>query len=333
MSPTLNPVLGRELTERLRGLRAFVALAVFVLILTLTAFLVFTGAESASSFDLAARTRVGRLMFETVLLIMTVLVLFFVPGLTAGAVAGERERQTLATMQVTMLRPRSILFGKIAAALSYIVLMLIAALPVLAVAYVLGGIRVVDIARGILAVGLLAVALATMIVAISTFARRVQTATVLAYAFTALLVIAGPLAFGIGQILDARDVGENDVTIAPAGLLTLNPIVLVADLATGNSVADDTPLSAIVAGLAEAKADNDGRWWALFPDRPGRPDFFDVADDIRPGAPFEENFVGGRRPDGGLAAWVLSAGSMALLSAVLFWAASRRLRAPAEVER
>ena len=54
------------------------------------------------------------------MLMMVVLVLFFVPGLAAGAIAGERERQTLATLQVTLLRPRSILVGKIAAALAYL---------------------------------------------------------------------------------------------------------------------------------------------------------------------------------------------------------------------
>ena len=106
----------------------------FVLLLTLTAFLVFEGSQAASSaFDIGARTRSGRLVFESVVLIMTVLVLFFVPALCAGAIAGERERQTLATLQVTLLRPRSILLGKVVAALAYLVLLIVAALPVLGV--------------------------------------------------------------------------------------------------------------------------------------------------------------------------------------------------------
>ena len=44
----VNPVVGRELTERLRGLRAFVALSIFVSVLALTAFLVFEGSGAAT---------------------------------------------------------------------------------------------------------------------------------------------------------------------------------------------------------------------------------------------------------------------------------------------
>ncbi len=313
----LNPVVTREITERLRGLRAFVALSAFVLLLTLTAFLVFEGSQAASSaFDIGARTRSGRLVFESVVLIMTVLVLFFVPALCAGAIAGERERQTLATLQVTLLRPRAILVGKVVAALAYLVLLIVAALPVLGVAYVLGGLRVVDIGRAVLAVALMALLLAAVVVAVSTFARRVQTATVLAYGVTALLVIAGPLAFTVGEVLDARSDGDHQA--APAALLAASPVVLVADLASGNVTEGDGPLSSIRTGLLDAKERNGGSWFALFPDAPGE-GAGDVGDQ--------------RRPDGGVPAWLLSSLVMAALAAALFLAAARRLRTPADTER
>lgn len=314
----MNPVVGREVTERLRGLRAFVALSAFVLVLTLTAFLVYEAASvGAGSFDLAARTRVGRQVFESVILIMTILVLFFVPGLTAGAIAGERERQTLATLQVTLLRPRSILAGKIVAALAYLSLLIVAAMPVLAVAYLLGGIRVVDIVRGLAAVLLLSVLLAAMVVSISAFAKRVQTATVLAYAFTVVLVVAGPLAYGIASLLDAR-ADDGDRVAAPAVLLIVNPVVLVSDIGADLTRSDDGPLSAVRNGVEEAKQANDDKWFALFPDTPDNVGF---------------EFDPRGRPHTGPPAWLLSALSLAVLATVLFWGAARRLRAPAEVER
>jgi ABC-type transport system involved in multi-copper enzyme maturation permease subunit len=318
---TVNPVVGRELTERLRGLRAFVALSSFVLLLTLTAFLVFEGSGAANDGDLAARTSVGRLVFESVLLIMTALVLFFVPGLAAGALAGERERQTLATLQVTLLRPRSILAGKIVATLAYLLLLVIAALPVLAVAGVLGGIRVVDIGRGILGVIAVALLLATMVVAVSAFAKRVQTATILAYGFTALLLIAGPVLYGVAAVLDARTDGRGDVTAAPAFLLTMNPVALVADVGGGRIEGFDGPLSAIRDGLLEAKEENDGSWFALFPTVEG--EF----------ARFDGGAIADERDDGGAPMWLLAVASMTVVAAALFAGAARRLRTPAEVER
>ena len=314
----LNPVIGRELTERLRGFRAYLAVTVFVLALAVTMFLVFEASEgSASSFDLSARTGVGRLVFESVILIMTVLVLFFVPGLTAGAIAGERERQTLATLQVTLLRPRSIIAGKVVAALAYLLLLVVAALPVLAVSYLLGGIRLGDIALGVLSVATVAVLLATMVVAVSTFATRVQTATLLAYGFTAVLTVIGPLVWGIAAVLDQR---SSETVAPPAWLLTINPLALVADLGTGNRSGGDGPLTSIRQYLGEAKARNGGSWWAWFPE-PVNWSRVDAAS------------LAGRPLGGGPAAWVLSVISLSIVAAALSLLAVRRLRAPAETER
>ena len=316
---TVNPVIGRELTERLRGFRAFLAITTFVWVLALAMFLVFeANAGAADAFDLSARTGVGRLVFETVVLMMTVLVLFFIPGLTAGAVAGERERQTLATLQVTMLRTRSILFGKVAAALVFLLLMIVGALPVLAVSYLLGGIRIADIGMGVLAVFIVALLVATMVVAVSSFAKRVQTATLLAYGFTALLCFIGPLVYGILMLLDNRS--PDDENAAPAWIATINPFTLVADLGSGNRASGDGPLSAIREVLAEVKARNDNSWWAWFPRRVS----FNDVDEAR--------FAG--RPIGaGPAAWLLSTASLTLIAATLVALAIRRLRTPATVER
>jgi ABC-2 type transport system permease protein len=316
---SINPVIGRELTERLRGFKGFLAITIFVWVLALAMFLVFEAeAGTSSQFDLSSRTGVGRLVFETVLLIMAVLVLFFVPGLTAGAISGERERQTLATLQVTMLRTRSILLGKVIAALIFLLLMIVAALPVLAVSYLLGGIRIVDILRGVASVILVALLLAAMVVAVSSFARRVQTSTLLAYGFTAVLSVIGPFVWGLLMLLDNRNTGK--VAAAPAWLVTINPFTLVADLGSGNRTGGRGPLTTIREGVAEAKARNDGSWWAWFPSRVR---FTDV----------DEARAAGRPLGGGLPAWVLSTASLSLIALVLLLLAVRRLRTPAEAER
>ena len=319
MSVRMNPVLGRELKERVRGLRAFLIAAFFVAFLALTAFLVYEGNKvSASVFDLSRQTRLGRDPFDWVLFIMTLLVLFFVPGLLAGAVAGERERQTLLPLQVTMLRPRSIITGKVSAAIAFLALLIVTSMPVFAVAYLLGGIRVVDIVRGVGSILLMALLLAVMVVAISTFAKRVQSATLLSYGFTALLVVLGPLVYLTLGVLDARG-GGNDEVDPPAFLLTANPIVLVADMAA-DAPADDSggsssPLAAIDDGMASAKDQAGGAWFTWFPDE------------------FNNDFIVDDRSDDGVPAWVLSVASLGTLSIVMFVLAARRLRTPAEAER
>ncbi len=57
----LNPVLGRELKERVRGLRAFLTIGVFLGLLTATVWFVYIGNQGdAFGFDLERQTRLGR---------------------------------------------------------------------------------------------------------------------------------------------------------------------------------------------------------------------------------------------------------------------------------
>jgi len=330
MSLQLNPVIGRELKERVRGLRAFIAITVFVLVLVLTAFFVYESSKENNSnfgiFDIGRQTRIGRDLFEWILLVMTCLVLFFVPGLTAGAVAGERERQTLQPLQVTLLRPRSILIGKMIAAVAYLVLLIVAALPLMAMCSLLGGVRLVDIVRGTIGVILTAVALSAMVVCISTFAKRVQSATVLAYAFTVLLLASGPLAYGMASVLDARS--PHDQTQAPAFLLAINPIVMVSDLTASRTLTGDGPLTTVEREVAQAKTQNEG-WFDWFPDNFAQPNLPQPAV-FFPGQidnPAAESF------SLGTPAWTLAVTFLGAVTLILFLLAARRLRTPAEVER
>ena len=131
--------------------------------------------------------------------------------------------------------------------------MIVAALPVLAVAYLLGGIRLVDIGMGVLAVFVVALLVATMVVAVSTFAKRVQTATLLAYAFTALLSFIGPLAL---RHPDAarRPLDRPTRTPRRRGSPRSTRSRSSPTSARANRASGDGPLSRIRELLAEVKA-------------------------------------------------------------------------------
>ena len=108
----INPVLEREVRERMRGTRSVVVLTIYLVLLIGIFFLVYsalTGSSSGSSTVAPTEVaRLGRSIFEYVLFFMLLLVIFLVPGFTSAAVAGERERQTLIPMQITLLRPRDL---------------------------------------------------------------------------------------------------------------------------------------------------------------------------------------------------------------------------------
>ncbi len=320
----MNPVLARELKERMRGLRAFVALAVFLGLLTLTVWIVYKANDlqnnNGFSFDLERQTRLGRELYEWLVSIMLILLFFLVPGLTAGTISGERERQTLATLQLTLLTPRAIIWGKIQAAVVYLGLMIVAALPLFAVAYQLGGVSLTDAVKGLSSVLVVGLLLATMVASVSAFARRVQTATLLGYGFSALLAVSSFIGFGIAAIVDGtRGVDDNN---PPAILLTPNPLVFVADVTAGENVRiGNTPLRGIRELVVNAYNRNDG-WLSRTTSAPGP--------GPENGQVFGFGNDGGRR---GFPAWVLALGMLVGLAGVLFLLACRRLRTPAETER
>ena len=94
----VNPVLERELRERMRTTGAVVLLTLYLALMVGVFLLVYKGQSSGSGFTSTIAptevARVGRGIFETVLFLMSLLVLFIVPGYTAAAIAGERERQS-----------------------------------------------------------------------------------------------------------------------------------------------------------------------------------------------------------------------------------------------
>src|SRR5205085_6000411 len=94
-----------------------------------------------------AASSAGRSIYHWLLFVMLALICFIVPGLTAGAIAGERERQTLIPLQITLLSPRSIVFGKLLASLAFVVLLVVAALPFLSVSFLLGGVAASEVVK------------------------------------------------------------------------------------------------------------------------------------------------------------------------------------------
>lgn len=207
----INPVMRRELVERMRGRTAAVVLTLYLAVLAGILLLAYNIERSGTGFQGPLPTEVtsvGRATFEWLVMLMMVLVLFVVPGMTAGAVAGERERQTLVPLQVTQLRPLSILLGKLGASIAFLVLLVIASVPLFTVSYLIGGIGVWDVLGGSALVVLIGLVVGAVCVAISTFVRRVTVATVAAYGLVFLWLLGTTI---VAFLLRTADENRNDV--------------------------------------------------------------------------------------------------------------------------
>jgi ABC-2 type transport system permease protein len=121
------------------------------------------------------------------------LVCFICPAFTVGAISGERERQTYDLLRTTLLRARSLVLGKLISSMSYVLLLLVAALPLQSLAFLLGGISPEEVAIATLLLVSTAFLYSAAGIFFSTVMRRTLGATILTYAFVLLDTLGLPL--------------------------------------------------------------------------------------------------------------------------------------------
>jgi hypothetical protein len=121
------------------------------------------------------------------------LVCFIAPAFTSGAISGERERQTYELLRTTLLPARSLVMGKLTSALSFIVLLLFAAVPLQSLAFLLGGVAPEEVMISLVVLLVTALASGSAGIFFSAVMRRTLGASVLTYASALAAVLGLPL--------------------------------------------------------------------------------------------------------------------------------------------
>jgi ABC-type transport system involved in multi-copper enzyme maturation permease subunit len=110
------------------------------------------------------------------------------PGAVAGAIAEEKERQTLDYLLATDLRSREIVLGKLAARLAQMALLVLTGLPILGLLQLVGGVDPDLVLASFAATAVTMLSLAGLAILQSVYARKPREAVVRTY-----LVVAGYL--------------------------------------------------------------------------------------------------------------------------------------------
>jgi ABC-2 type transport system permease protein len=201
-----NPLLVKELRGRMRGARAFVVLTVYLLLLSCFTSIIYyayvVGQRGPGGGPELAY--LGKVVFASVVLIEVFMVTFITPAFTAGAICGEQERQTYEMLRTTLLPARKLVGGKLTSALTYMFLLILAAVPLESLAFVLGGVVVEELALALVVLLMAAFFFAAVGLFFSSIVRTTLVSTVLTYATALLLTIGLPLLLLIfaGLIID-----------------------------------------------------------------------------------------------------------------------------------
>jgi ABC-2 type transport system permease protein len=227
----MNPVMLKELRGRMRGIRSFVVLTVYLGLMSgFTALLYLVYLPINQQTGSAAAGEVGRVLFMGIVGIELMLIVFIAPAFTAGAITGERERQTYDLLRTTLLPSPSFVIGKLESALSYVLLLLLAAIPLQSIAFLFGGVSELELILSFEILTVTAVALGTVGIFFSSIAPRTLSASVRAYTATLVATFGAPLVLTV--VLDIVGVAVRNTSPVIEALLiyiddfliSLNPI-------------------------------------------------------------------------------------------------------------
>lgn len=229
----MNPIFESSARRRMRTLRTPAVLTAYLLAMAAAALSQLARFFGQGVTVCAMRQGVECYIWMTALQFLLIVVV--APALSAGSVAGERERQTFDLLLVTGVGVRRIVLGKLAENFSFLALLLLCGMPAPAMALLTGGVTILYLLQTYVWLLLIALAALSVGLLMSVIFRRTLSAVVASYlaifaigALSWVLAKRGPLAAAYtGELL-----GKLSEMSLPA-LLALVPAVLFLNPAVG----------------------------------------------------------------------------------------------------
>ena len=229
-----NPLLVKELRSRMRGARAFGLLTLYLLLLSCVASAIYYSSSQSMVLTGGANTApVGKAVFYGIGLLEVFMVAIITPSLTNGAISGEKERKTFELLRTTLLSARRIVIGKLSSALVYIVLLILAAIPLESLAFILGGVTLVELGLAQLIMIATAISFAVIGLFFSSLTRRTRASAILTNTVVLLVIIGLPLiAVLIASLADPYIYGYYSGISYPSWVedLALGSVYVIASL-------------------------------------------------------------------------------------------------------
>jgi ABC-type transport system involved in multi-copper enzyme maturation permease subunit len=249
-------VARQEFRLRIRAGRWRLLLGLFFAVLVGFTLLLQAGLSNLAPDELPFR---GTVLYGGLMLFVLGLALLVVPALAAQSVNGDRERGTLAVLQVTRLSAADIALGKLFAAWGTALVFLALTAPLVVYAMTQGGVPVGRLVVVTLVLALLLGTVCAVSLFLSAVLARTTTSGVLAYMAVFGLTVGTLIAFGLATAITAERYTETFDVTCPT-LQDFSPEVPPAER------------EAIVSGCTPGtetyeatRSRTDRTWWLLAP--------------------------------------------------------------------
>lgn len=232
-----NPIVKKDLQVSARSMRISWGVFAYEAVLTMAFLLALAVIQQESRSIYTTGNVYGYLiyLFPVLSVAQVCIVALIVPVITASSISGEKERQTFDIMLTTCMSPFSIVLGKVATAVLRILFFVAAGMPIMALAFVAGGLSWSYLFYFVLTIVLLSLLSGSIGILCSSLCRRSITAVVLSYVFYFFIYILTFLPVILRALLtDGERMGESML------ILLINPFVFFEEffmqLMTGESL-------------------------------------------------------------------------------------------------
>lgn len=228
----VNIVLLKEMRQRFRTFRTPLIISLYLLIMGgISLGFIYLNWRNMPGFYQPGRSRE---IFLLLSVLQLGLLAFVTPGLTSGAISAEREKQTLNVLLVTRLSPLGIVTGKMLSSCAFMVLLLVATLPLYNIIILYGGFSPGQM-MGIFAFYLVTMLLLAAVgLACSAFFRRTGSSTVAAYGIVFAIMVGTVLLGGfIYEVTRVPGPVAAPTPVLTQLLLDLNPPAVMIRILEG----------------------------------------------------------------------------------------------------
>ena len=195
-----NPMIAKELRQRLRERRAWLLPTLYLLVLAgtvLFAYYMATDIESRSGVAEVQGANIGEATFLTVVFSQIVVLLLMAPVFSAGSLTIEKEQRTFSALLTSLLSAPQIWWGKFVAALLYLLLLLFCSLPLLALSLAFGGVEPIELLKAVGSTVLVLASISAVGLWCSSLFRRSVHSTATTYCIVLVLSIVTAVVYGI----------------------------------------------------------------------------------------------------------------------------------------
>lgn len=186
----MKAILIKELRLYLRGARPFTLITVYLTVISAVLLLIYATSTSSGFLN---RASFGQGLYSLVLGLSLLEIAVLTPTLNASTLGGERDRQTIDLLMITPLSPLQVIVGKLVAPCLFLLLLSVATLPLIGIAFLIGGVELRDLLVGLALLVLTTIAYGTVGIWMAARSSSSRSGTLKAQGIAFLLAIGLPI--------------------------------------------------------------------------------------------------------------------------------------------